>query len=111
MADLKKQKEEQEAKQKKMFGRPVTDREPLSNFRCGKWRKVLAEREEKTGKAPTFRFSSRAKIHEIMLDHEKKNRVTRSRDIRGWNTWLSLFTRQPESQHMAPEPLLNTCVN
>ena len=39
------------------------------------------------------------------------NRVTRSRDIRGWNTWLSLFTRQPESQHMAPEPLLNTCVN
>lgn len=79
MADLRKQKEEQEAKQKKMFGRPVTDREPLSNFRSGKWRKVLADREEKTGKAPTFRFASRTKVHEILLEHEKKSRVSRSR--------------------------------
>ena len=39
------------------------------------------------------------------------NRVTRSRDIRGWNTWLSVSTRQPESQHVAPEPLLNTWEN
>ena len=39
------------------------------------------------------------------------SRVTMSRVIRGWNTWLSLSTRQPESQHVAPDPLLNTCEN
>lgn len=79
MADLKRQKEELEVKQKKMFGRPVTDRQPLSNFRSGKWRQTLKEREEATGERSTFRFQNRKKFHEIMLEHEKKSRVTKSK--------------------------------
>ena len=94
MADLKRQKEEQEVKQKKMFGRPVTDRQPLSNFRSGKWRETLKEREEATGEQSTFRFQNRKKFHEIMLEHEKKSRVTKSK--------VEKMMRQVESYRPPP---------
>lgn len=79
MADLKKQEEEKLAKWNLMHGRPATDREPLCNFRSGKWRKILADKEQQTGELSSFRFKSRTKFHEVMLDHEKRNRVTQSK--------------------------------
>lgn len=71
MADLKRQKEEAMAKEKLLFGRAATDRDELSNFRCGKWREILANKEKETGEKSAFRFKTRTKFHEVLLEHEK----------------------------------------
>jgi len=79
MADLKKQEEEQKAYRNSLEGRANTERQELSNFRSGKWRKILDDKQKETDDQPAFRFSTRVKFNEVMLEHEKDTRVTRKK--------------------------------
>ena len=79
MADLKKQEEEQMAYRNSLQGRANTERRELSNFRSGKWRRILDDKQKATDDQPTFRFSTRVKFEEVMLEHEKDTRVTRKK--------------------------------
>ena len=77
MADLKRQKEQKELNQKIMFGRAVTDRNAHTHFSQGKWRNILKHNSELSDQHGSFTFKNRKKFYQIMLDHEKKNRVSK----------------------------------